>query len=553
MSEIPKYHTGQDLPVRERVSLRIPVPTTLDDFKNLALEPITVFSTNNQEGHKVNGVVKLNQYTVTPYEIALFPTHRPVSELTDLSTEEGKTIMGSVYDTATSMKHMLGDSANITIGINQHHNVENLPAEIERGSEQVPTRVQTIDQLHIHVYADLPGEDKIKPLSELEKSKQREIRDPYIFAAAELISPYVELLQAEHPEIWGETKIQDRNFPLGLNITLPQGLETITAEPFFTGLQTLQNAYKYEYEQITNCLVDTNIADNYGMFQVRPEKERAERTKTYLQSHPELSDYTKTLLRKTAQQHASFAEVEKHYHTFVRGAAFTLGIYQNEQKETVLNWQPRVISRGNILSSFGIFRNGAIIPDERKGTLIDNSHSQLFETMRSTTAEPTNLSKGRRIDTYTPHLDTTLREEAIQKANKQLSHFLDPRGSENILRNLLNGSAIELSQFQTDPILIDGKHLEVEAYLMEKVQREGLPTRIFDRDILYHKDNQEARISSDEQQTQLSEYLRQREQTDPAKWGATITNITQAHSDEPGVIRNNAGEVIYSERYRILL
>jgi diadenosine tetraphosphate (Ap4A) HIT family hydrolase len=547
MSERAKYYTGQSLETRERVALRIPVTTTLNDFKNLALEPIAVFE-KKESGHQVQGVVKLNQYTATPYEVALFPTHRPITELTDLRASEGATIMESVYDTAKSMKQMLGDNAAVIIGINQHHNVENLPAMIERGNEKVTTRVQTIDQLHIHVYAELPGEDKNLPFSQLDKAKQREIRDPYIFAAAELVHPYVKLLQAENPDVWGNAHIQDKHFPLGLNIHLPQGLETIKTEAFFTGLQTLQNAYRHEYNQVTDCFVDTKTTDEYSMFKVQPEQQRLARTEDYLQSHPEYSDHTRSLLNATAKQHASFAEVENHYHTFVRGAAFTIGIYQNEHGETQLNWQPRIISRGNVLSSFGIFRNGTIIPDERKEGLINNAHTQLYETIRSHSTEPAMLKKGQRISTHTPRLDSAIREEAIQKAQKELSHFADRRGNENILRNLLNGSAIELSKFRADPLLINGRHLEIEAYLQEKVQRDNIPTKIFDRDIVYHCNDQEVRIAEADQPERLAAYLKQREAENPNRWGATIADIAPAKFDEPGVIKNLAGEILYAEQ-----
>jgi len=72
---------------KERVSLRILYQQLLKILK-INLEPITVFEIESENGLRTNGVVKLNQYTATPYEVALFPTHRQISELVELSTQE---------------------------------------------------------------------------------------------------------------------------------------------------------------------------------------------------------------------------------------------------------------------------------------------------------------------------------------------------------------------------------------------------------------------------------------------------------------------------------
>jgi len=62
-----------------------------------------------------------------------------------------------------------------------------------------------------------------------------------------------------------------------------------------------------------------------------------------LNSRLNLSSMQQTL-RTTALHHTAFTEAVKHFHTFVRDAAFTLGLYTSYQGETVLNWQPRVLS-----------------------------------------------------------------------------------------------------------------------------------------------------------------------------------------------------------------
>lgn len=239
------------LSVKRRCALANDLCTILDDFREFNIEPITLYK--RIDGHTLTrAVLKLNQYSLTPYEVMLLPTHRAVANLHHLTPKEGVSFFTAVRETAESLQTIVGNNAALYIGINQHLDIsQDVPKKIEREFDQVDARVQTIDQLHAHVECELPSAIVETSFRQLSKQNQLEIRDPYTFIAAELMQKEFMREKEKGNSVWGNIWIQSIQFPLGLNVEIPSGLSSLSSRAFFDSLLALHHRYIAIYH---NCI-----------------------------------------------------------------------------------------------------------------------------------------------------------------------------------------------------------------------------------------------------------------------------------------------------------
>lgn len=515
------------------------LPTTIEDLNNLNLSKISAFTFEHDNKYTYTAAVKLNQYTSSPYEFALFPTHRKVSLLRDLTLDEGVSLMRSVYDLSEAMSVVRGiPDKNSIISVNQHFYVEGLPSSIQRENDEVFTRVQTVDQLHIHVAQNVLEIGDVIRLDSLRQERKMEIIDPYTQVFSEIATG---LIKDTYEGIFTGFTVNTKSYPLGLTLHLEGGLKTICNEDFFKFLVKFEDYYEGEYRNISRCLV-SNEEDKYGMPLPLTEEERLKNIQEYFASKDALSDKSKRLLYYIAKHLKPFEEEQHPYYTFVKHPAFTLSVYQDDQGEAYVNIQPRIVSRGNALSAFGIHRNGYINSSPSFVVYERNVYSQIHEELQETSAY--SLKKEGLTDGYVPHLDEKTIDAALWYGKPELSHFNDDISIQSYLRSILRGEYSVLHLYESDPGLNERYKLEVEEIIPNLLKKNGIVCNLLNENIEFMRGSTTNFISSEEQRANLEQFISKRK---GKFWSLTReeSSLTIAQS---GCLYDYAGNLLYSEK-----
>ncbi|TAL05178.1 MAG: hypothetical protein EPO00_13385, partial [Chloroflexota bacterium] len=284
MTESEQFIAHKELPVVEKAGYNINHGLSTQEIASLQIDPITAISVKSPHA-EFSAAVKLNQYSAGPYEVALYPTHRKVSTVTELSKEEGTELFTTAYDIGTAFQKTAGEDEEVFIGLNQHVDVVNSPVKIQRENDAVPARVQTIDQLHMHVMCEPVSQSHEKSWNELTKEQQRELVDPYMPVMSDLFQPQIDT-QALGSDVFGDTNIQYNKYPLGLNVELKSGLKTLKDPEFFESFVNLHSEYTSLYENLASLYVNKEQLDQYGAPIPLPKEERTSKVKEFIEAHP---------------------------------------------------------------------------------------------------------------------------------------------------------------------------------------------------------------------------------------------------------------------------
>lgn len=291
-------------------------------------------------------VQKTRPYVSTPADLMLLPFEKEVSQLTELTAEEGRALFAVTADVATTLHTLIGTGVPV-IGINQQPDCVLIPEKYAADGTEL--KVQTIDTLHLHVFVEDGSGWQRGTVGELEALDRYDFVDPFSLIVSELALPIV------HAQLGGEgtVDLQTSRFPIGLDIVFSGDISEVLAQPFFfTFLQSLQRELFKVYGDISGLVFHPDG-------DLRPQQERVLNVQHFLQT-ADISPYQKRLLVGVVSNLKPRNEEPRKHLRFVQGPALTWVIYQRG-RQTHLAMTPRILSRGNAMESFGIWKDH---PDE---------------------------------------------------------------------------------------------------------------------------------------------------------------------------------------------
>jgi len=297
---------------------------------------------------EVGLVQKSRPYVEGPADMMMVPFYRPVSLITECTPDERHKLFALSGHLVELFERCCPHDYPV-IAINQQSEGTTIPGKYaEDGTE---LKVQTIDQLHFHIFMeDKSGEPKF-PIFRLKSEDRKDFLDPFSVVATDFIGPMVRQ-QILRSGLVCDYQIAWNSFPLGIRIFIDKPLSATTQEValsnFLSGVQT---QYCIMYELVASCFLSSDGSD-----MPRKRTERVDRVNQLVKKYDCLSEFSKRLLSLLAHKVTSSKQENRKYLRFVKGPALTWLLYAQD-KQTVVNLSPRILSRGNAMESLGIWKD----------------------------------------------------------------------------------------------------------------------------------------------------------------------------------------------------
>ena len=281
-------------------------------------------------------VRKKTQYITGPADLMLVPLMPRGTNLAELTNIQGTRFFGICCEVAAAMSEISGSGFPV-IAINQQPECINLPSKFDFDGTEI--KVQTIDQLHAHVFIEDGTGDPFKKINELDKVSKNDFLDP----VGQIAGPIIAEIMSRKLENLGlsTVKLLRDTFPFGASTVVEQNLRDLSSNgKLFLFLRSVQEDFFTIYERVKSSALI---------------KDRSERGSSLQRVLGEFKLPAGSIRRLStiAAQLKNYYEVSG-YLRFVHGPALTWIIYQ-QLDGVLINLTPRLLSRGNAMEAFGVW------------------------------------------------------------------------------------------------------------------------------------------------------------------------------------------------------
>lgn len=370
------------LPVKKRVVFSNPPgPNMCNDepfLGELEKDTHTYLSVDNRG--LIALVQKSRPYISGPADLMLIPAYRSVSQICELDDNEGQSLLEMSGVIANSMVEISGDKncGRPVIALNQQPSCVSLPGKYEEGVE---VKIQTIDQLHLHIFLEDGEGDPFLTIGALSAEDKKDFLDIPGLVLSEALFPDVDH-QATALNSLAETRFSLDKYPLGINIRWGRKITDITGDPkAFDFIKHVQDRLATAYQDFCRCL--TVGGDDWwlGRSQLRFSDERIARTEVLLETtYKHISDFGKRVALLIARNIVPGELEERRYLKMLYGPSCTW-IFFEDSSGAYIHFSPKVLSRGNAMECLGIWKDQFEEADEARQRLQHSFYLDLQENL----------------------------------------------------------------------------------------------------------------------------------------------------------------------------
>ncbi len=295
---------------------------------------------------EVKFVRKKTQYVENPADGMLVLRDNAASQLTDLTLVEGKEFIRILFNLANTMHRHLGYGYP-TISINQQRDCRLIPRKYLPDGTEV--KVQTIDQLHAHIFIEDRSGYSLASLESLEGQDLYDHNDPYGVAATEILEQLVTQVISYYGLSDRYTvKFQRDSFPMGLQISVsnPFDAEDLSGEIFLILNEIQYQAYS-AYSELENLITSTD-----GI--LLPRRERSSIATQWLSKFNLTEKSYRQLYTLIVALKPKISNEARTYLRLIQGPAMTW-VLQDGYGRTEIYVTPRIFSRGNAMEVLGVY------------------------------------------------------------------------------------------------------------------------------------------------------------------------------------------------------
>ncbi len=273
-----------------------------------------------------------------------------IPTLGELTEEEGKSLLELSADVAEEI-HNKPDTEMTLIDWNS--------SSKEFGRKNP----QSVKRIHFHTtgitkeeFDESFDEVNFSDLSDNDRRKTRkELRDPFIGIFCETMQEEIinDLKGTDDIFVLDSQKSRTGDFPMGFEIDLKDGLETLKKEEFFSVIQEIHIRLEKKYEDFSNIFTSGEFDEN-DRPKLLPKGEIDKRIEKFGEDNDHLK-YTKKFFNKFAGI-AKDAEQVPDSEWLMKGLGYSAAIYCDKRKgdKWRLVMSPRVVSETGALEIFGI-------------------------------------------------------------------------------------------------------------------------------------------------------------------------------------------------------
>lgn len=295
---------------------------------------------------EIEFVRKKTQYVENPADGMLILKNSKASQLTDLDLQEGKEFMRVLFSLANSMHRQLGYGYP-TISINQQRDCQSIPYKYLPDGTEV--KVQTIDQLHAHIFVEDRSGYSLAHLEELEEQDLYDHNDPYGVAATEILECVVnEVINGYSLNDRYSVRFKGNSFPMGLQISVSKAFEPedLSGEIFI-----LLNEIQFKAYSIYSELEDLITSTDGNLLSRR---ERVNIAREWLSKFHLSDESYKQLYTLIVALKPNMSNEARTYLRLIKGPAMTW-VLQDGYGITDIYVTPRIFSRGNAMEVLGVY------------------------------------------------------------------------------------------------------------------------------------------------------------------------------------------------------
>lgn len=321
---------------------------------------------------KVAIVKKWTRYVNNPADAMVIPLESNISQLTDLDYESGIRFMELCSFLATTMHDKLGAGFPV-IAINQQTDCQKLPYKYSDDGTEV--KVQTIDQLHAHVFVEDGLGVPFMAVGDLPKEDRYCFYDPLAEVASEIVcSP-----SFFDKELYGiEKTLSNNGFPMGVKFAVEGNSSEMGT--LFAVMKTIQTRYVNLYREI-----ERELLENGQVVGIQARRSLLNR----LNSEFDLSRKSRAILYYVLNNLRDYSNEERKFMRFVQGPALTWIIYE-DKNHLLVNLSPRILSRGNASESLGIW----VEPIDSDNVALADEQSNFFRSLINSLQGRLNIYSG---------------------------------------------------------------------------------------------------------------------------------------------------------------
>lgn len=322
---------------------------------------------------KIAVVKKWTRYVNNPADVMMIPLESDISQLTELDNENGARFMEICLSLATAMHDKLGYGSPV-IAINQQADCHKLPRKYSEDGTEV--KVQTIDQLHAHVFIEDELGIAIGTINGLSKEDKYCFNDPL----AEVVGEIMFSPSFLDEKLDGITKILVTNqFPMGIKFIMERNLTG--GSELFSIVNAVQTRYVNLYRKI-----EAEILENDYITNIQARRNLFNR----LSIEFRLTRRSRAILFCVLNNLRNYSEEERKFMRFVQGPALTWIVCEDKDHLTI-NLSPRILSRGNASESLGIW----VEPINSENVIdMENEQNNFFHSLNTSLQGQFNVCKG---------------------------------------------------------------------------------------------------------------------------------------------------------------
>ncbi len=347
---------------------------------------------------------KKHNYSASPDELMIVPSNRFIRSMEEMTANELQEVFNVLFTYVDAVRISSSGSAFISWNYHDTKGVRDLPWD-KTG------RVQTLEQIHFHVGSFDKEYDTDIPWNSLSKAQQLEVRDPFIFVANDLLSNEIQKNKSLFNDVF-RYSLDTSKYPLGTNLYLdvhdkgPSKVEAVTK--IARNLHELiTKLYTKVVEDLTYCAITgLSIKDTSELISDR---------------YSGLSKYSKRLLVKSSRR--ILDNPSDSIYDFVSGCAYSIGIFFEANELCSINIQPRILSRGNIVSTTGVIRQGFLNLTEDLKVTRERYQARIFGDLTRGLDSFYCVEKQATFDRPTPCIPDSLIQKSIQLNKETLKIF----------------------------------------------------------------------------------------------------------------------------------
>ena len=320
------------------------------------------------------GIVrKWTQYVTGQADVMIIPLGSKVSQLTELEAPQLNRLFHLCGTVVSEMHRRCGNGFPV-VAINQQTECVNIPNKFAPDGTEL--KVQTIDEVHAHLYIEDGEHGHTIAQSELKAEDKYSFVDPLGVIAGKLI--YKEVCGALE-RIPGFVKLHlfDDKYPLGVNLELKGGIS--------------ENLDKTE---LCTFIVDTQ-SRIFGIYRSLEDKLKQTTDRTHVVDwflrEQHMDEKSARYVSKIIRMIKVNSKVEKKHHRFVPGPAMTWIIYE-KNGNTFVNLTPRILSRGNASESLGVWVEP--VNDTDESGKIDSAQKTFWDEIINNLSKVLNITRG---------------------------------------------------------------------------------------------------------------------------------------------------------------